>query len=738
MRRMLAVPSHASSQRRGPAYVARALLLVAVVGVANPAPVEAGWSERGPALGGRLSAIVATGQTLIVGSPGGGVWRRTPTTGPAWVAAKNVGLTDYSVTHLEWDVVTPGRLYAVTWNGLYASTNNGDSWTGLINPGGTPAPIRPDQNLPNDPKPFAQLKFSPTERAVFASPPCSGLFYSFDGVNFTQYWPFAGGPTNVNNCIGTIAADPVSKRVYFSTMYWKHFDIPRVYRSNCDPLTWGPGTPCLQWEPANTGLPQSLGIAAMTSVATPGSEYRLMAAVKTMSGDTSFYARSDGSQWKGQTSFGAASWDPRALVYAGSGKEMFHGNVWSVHTLDFVNWYPFKLSGQHADTRGIYFDQVAKKVWTVTDGAGPDGKLANITRWDWIPGSKPTNGVNLGHGRLRVWQAYYAGVVATQNPNKPRRVFLGSMDNHAICSDTLGASWTHKGAPPTGGVGDLFAIQFAPSNPNRAYARSASGSAFMRTTNAGSALTCADVVWEEITFPNQSELNPPRYWSRNTIAIHPTDPEQLYLALLKDVAVIKNAGGPSPTVTHLTIPVTTPGDPPIQPTAVYVDSGGTIYVGTAGHGAYKYDGQSWTEWGLNTNPPAIVTAITRSGGPNPTFWMATSNLLYKGTATGGPWTVSAGGSGWIVSDVAVDPSCPTRVYAAFGFGGWRAQHPGGIAVTSNNGGQWKSITTWSALNQVPITDVEVDPTKPKQVYAASYGRGFWVYDWGPDLPACQP
>src|SRR5438128_10432204 len=113
------------------------------------------WSERGPSLGGRLSAVVPSHELLgspilLVASPGGGVWRIREGESN-WIFPAHFGVGDYSFTHLEWDIHTPGRLYGVTWNGLYATTDNGDSWTALINSGGVPAPLVADQTVVFDP-----------------------------------------------------------------------------------------------------------------------------------------------------------------------------------------------------------------------------------------------------------------------------------------------------------------------------------------------------------------------------------------------------------------------------------------------------------------------------------------------------------------------------------------------------------------------------------------------------------
>jgi hypothetical protein len=708
-------------------------------------PTPSTWSERGPSAGGRLSAIVAAdakGTVLLAASPGGGVWRSVDG-GSTWTFPAQYGLGDNSAVLLEWDAITPGRLFLLTWNGLYATTNNGDSWTNLVNPGGFPAPLQPSQTAMADPKPFAQMVFSPAQRAVFAAIPCSGLYYSFDGVTFTQTWPFPGGSGNSDNCIGTIAADPFSGRVYFSTLARDPFGAAHVFRSNCSSpsVVWQPGTPCLTWQAANSGLPSNAIISTLTSVATTRSSDHLVALTTGAGSNTNTYLTTDGLSWTLQSTQASPSWTPRTLVYTGHGQELFQGNVLASYSSDFgVHWVTFTAPSEHPDVRAIYPDAAAGRVWTVTDGS-MEGSYANVTRWNWMPGSPPVpaTGTNLGHSGLTVWQMYFAGVVPTTGPASSRRVFAGSQDNASLCSDSLGLSgWTSSGSPPGGGAGDIFAFASAPSESNRAYSWSGETVSFARTMNAASASNCAAVAWSTITpsqKPSGAQLVPPTYWSRHALAVHPTNADRLYFAFLLDVGETTNASAATPLVTHHSLPNN------LRPTVVYVDASGAIYLGTAGQGAYKSsdDGMTWSQWGPGITPaPALVTAITSSGGPSLTFWIATTSGLYKGSASGGPWSLSTGGGGYTVSDVTVDPSCPTRVYAAFGFAGILGEHRGGIQFSSNNGSSWSSITSGEVIHQGPVTMVQVDPSQPTTVYAATYGRGFWVYNWGSQLPACSP
>ena len=170
---------------------------------------------------------------------------------------------------------------------------------------------------------------------------------------------------------------------------------------------------------------------------------------------------------------------------------------------------------------------------------------------------------------------------------------------------------------------------------------------------------------------------------------------------------------------------------------MYVDARGVVYAGTEGHGVYysKDDGATWNPGGLNDDSPELVLGIATDGLPDPTEWLATTSGLYR-LAPGGVWTLIDGGGGYVVNDVAVDPNCPSRVYWAKGFVAQRQQHRGGIMVTHNNGATITNITAGSSFHNGPVADVEVDRFDKHYVYAASYGQGFWFYDWGDPMPGC--
>jgi hypothetical protein len=707
----------------------RAVILLAALALAFPELARASgatWSELGPALGGRLDGIVASPadpNVLLVASPGGGVWR-TSQGGGNWQPV-SYGLADYSVFHLEWDRIRPDQLFAVTWSDLYASTDLGDTWTNLTGLGGYPAPLMPSDHG-TDPKPFAQLKFSDSQSVILWGKPCSGLFYSYDGVTFTQHWPFSGGASNPENCLQAIAADDLTGRVYFSSMGWEYFDPAHVYVSTC---AWTATTPCLTWQLANTNLPT--GVIA-TSLAWTGAANRLAAAMPESTGSVNarVFVTLDGNTWAPTSALPDARWDPRPLASPGL-DQLFLGTVVTYQTTDLGStWSSLAVPYEHADTRAVFwhtYDPSHSYLWTANDGAGP-GYLVNMTRWNWVLGSAPSGGTAVSYAGLRVWQPYYVAVTAQHTLQGRPRIFLGTQDNDGVCSDDRGATWGEAGAPPSMGCGDYGSLVFAPSNPNRAYARTCSASV-ARTDNAVSARLCNDVVWTEVD--PAVGVYPPALWTRAMTAVHPTDPDRVYFARVRDVAISTDAGN------TLTPSVEFPGGG-AQPVSVYVDAAGDIYAGTLDKGVFLStdDGGSWTPWALNSPAPRAVMNIAYSSAAGGTFFLATTDGLYR-LVPGGSWTLVTGGGGYTVSDVEVDPGCPNRVYAAFGFVGALGVHRGGVSVSTDNGTTWSSITSGLSLHQAPIPDVQVDPSDSRFLYAAVYGQGAWQYDQG-STPPCPP
>ena len=197
--------------------------------------------------------------------------------------------------------------------------------------------------------------------------------------------------------------------------------------------------------------------------------------------------------------------------------------------------------------------------------------------------------------------------------------------------------------------------------------------------------------------------------------------------------------------------------PAAETHSVYVDDLGVVYAGTNA-GVFRCDvalrtdycqSGGWEPFGLNATPPRYVLAVRKAhpgrGYPDPTFWAATSDGLWRATGSPAPtWQHVAGTSGYVFSDVEPVAGRDHCVYAAMGFIHGAVQHRGGVRFSSDNGATWTSLTAGSSLHNAPVSDVLVQPTsllqppEPRLAWVASWGRGVWQYDWGTALPVeCQ-
>jgi len=685
------------------------------------------WTQNGPSLGGRLTAIVASPtdpNTLVVASPGGGVWRTT-NNGTTWEMPNGYALADFSVLGLEWDRIRPGRLYASTYSDLYATTDLGNTWTNLTVSGGYPAKHSPNRQF-DEANAFAQLRFSPTASVIFWAKRGYGLFYSFDGNSFTQHDPFPGGSNNPDNFIGAIGADESTGKVYFATMNPNPFIPARLYRSTC---AWSASTPCLSWELVNNGLPSQVRIC---SIVYGGSANRMALLLKdnTMSPNSKVFLSTDGINWSNSAPFSTVSWDPRPMIST-SANQLIVGSVLPFVSNDWGgSWNEFSYPYMHPDIRSFFTASYAAAgtyLWATTDGSASSGVYHNISRWNFTPGITPTSPLGINTNGMKTWQAYFMAV-ATQAGTSRKRMYIGSLDNGLVASDDNGVTWVATNTP--GGCADQISMQFAPSNPNRGYAVTCDGSVLAKTDNALIAPTVAGVSWTSITVPGGSGGS--ALWNNASIAIDPTNPDRVCLARMSNMTISENGGG-------IWESHDLPGN--AKPVSAYIAADHAVYITTLDKGIFKTtdNGASWTPFGLNDGSFKAVSKIvhTSAGGAGGTYFAATSKGLYRKLPGGDFEYVDTGGdSSYVVSDVEVDPTCASRIYIAKGYLGSINMHRGGVLVSLDNGNTFKSITSGLSLHQSPVSDLQVDPVNPRFVYAASFGLGGWTYTWQA-LPDCE-
>ena len=717
----------------------------------SPSPPTRTWQELGPRSSGRVSAIAVSDiQHIWAASPGGGVWK-TADGGSHWTWAGNYGLGDFTALDLAFDRNNPNRLYLRTWNGFLVSTDGAAHWkqtlygqgqsgdTSFYQPafmcGVFPACPPYASVTEFEPRPFTQMVFSPRQSILLTALPCGGLQYSTDsGNSFKQLWPFPGAhpETNPDNCIISIAADEATGKVYFASM--ASGDSVHIYRSTGTWMASGPPSG-LRWEKVNQGIS---GRQPAASLAWGGSANRLMAVV---------------TDWSAQPShataylFNGATWTPkpfknprcimsdaRALVWGG-GNDFFVGGVTFGYTANAGDtWVCPELNQQYVDIRSVHADRKLRRVWIGGDQSALESHFV-ISSYPWTPGvslGPPTGSSGLG---ISSWQTYT--VAAPPSGERRDRIIVGAQDVSSACTDDAGAHWHLL---PTDESQSM--IWRKSGSGEVVYSYSTLGT-LQRSTNAGSAPGCANITFTDAS-PPDSLRESKAFVGPHTMAVHPTESNRVYLASGRSIIYTTN-GGAHWAKASFSVPGRS--NPP-SPTSIFVDESGVLYVGTEDGGAFICNDAArlcngsagsgkWEPWGLNSGSPRMITAIVESNAPPAarTFWMATSEGLYRKLPGSSPWTNVAPTPGYVYSDVAVDPTCHTRVYAAVGYLEPVSRSRGGIDVSANNGGNWNSLTQGAPLHNVPITQVILAPGNPARVLASTYGRGSWEYDWG-QLPPC--
>jgi hypothetical protein len=269
---------------------------------------------------------------------------------------------------------------------------------------------------------------------------------------------------------------------------------------------------------------------------------------------------------------------------------------------------------------------------------------------------------------------------------------------------------------------DYVALAVAPSLPSRAYAVTCGD--VLRTDSADAA--CGNVSWTMTSAREDFSLS--LRWSTHLLAVDPLNPDHFAYARINDLGVSRDAGA------SFTIRKLGSGG---QPTAVLWDNMGNLYAGSLSSGVFRSgnDGATFEQLGLHGVGEVRALAWSTAGGGEGTIFAGTTDGLYR-REPGGVFQRVLGGGGYVVSEVTVDPTCATRVYAGFGLD-QTAMHRGGMALSVDGGLTWTSLSVGSEVHKTPVSSIRVHPGDPKHLYVATHGRGVWSFDHGVALPACQ-
>jgi photosystem II stability/assembly factor-like uncharacterized protein len=167
-----------------------------------------------------------------------------------------------------------------------------------------------------------------------------------------------------------------------------------------------------------------------------------------------------------------------------------------------------------------------------------------------------------------------------------------------------------------------------------------------------------------------------------------------------------------------------------------------VYMGFATGGLWKStDGGNHWKALFEEMPNASIGSIgIAPSDPNVVYvGMGEGNNRQSSSIGDGVWGTTDGGAHWThlgleetqaIQRVAVDPTNPQICYVAAGGHLFGSNPERGLYKTIDGGKTWKNVKFLD--NDTGFTDVAIDPSNPKTVYAASYSRRrtWWGFNGG--------
>lgn len=659
------------------------------------------WTSAGPSnIGGRVTAIALhpTNPSIIyMGAASGGGWKSTDG-GGTWA---NIFTQSFTVGSVLLDPTNPEIVYVGTGegnpggvaiypgNGLWRSTNGGQTWTnlGLINTGQI-GRLAIHVSSPN--RIFAaalgRYRSRTQERGVYRS---TNSGASWQRVLF------------VDDTTGAcdVMIDPANPNRVLAGMWTRYrpltYSIISSAVSGLFLSTDGGDT----WTPVTNGFPNnnpSMGRIALA--AAPAQPRIFYAVVSNGTGVMGVYkSTNSGDSWATVST----------NTFGNEGQSWYNINV-AVHPLDtnyvlvgFTNFYRSSNGGttwtssgsnMHVDHHAIAWDMATPTRVVVGNDGGVFTSTTSGTSW--------TKSLNLPISQ------FYAGTVDFQ---LPQRVLGGLQDNGTPRTTTGSANdWQSIYG------GDGFYALVDPTNSNRVYAESQNGG-LGYSTNGGTSFTTGTTGIgasdrKNWCTPIAMDPNTPLTLYTGTHRVYrTTNGMQAWTAISDDLT--RGPNGRIGTITTIDVAKS-------NSSVVYVGTDdGKVSVTTDG-------GTTWTDI-TGTLPIRYVTRVTVDPDSANVMYVTLSGYLedlsdahiYKTTNYGQSWTnIGANLPNIPLNDVIVDPVYRPNLYVAT---------DAGVVYTTNMGASWNVLGT--SLPEVPVHDLTLhSPTR--KLYAFTHGRSAWTID----------
>ena len=524
----------------------------------------------------------------------GGIYR-SEDWGDTWMTTTQ-GLTDTHVTVITFHPEDPSIMLAGTRNGhLFTSTNGGGDWNWVarlspyvvrlyFNPFGAHEAwaITASPWMSEDPPsiyksldPGLTTWQSVSEDFVAFSlafhPTISGTLWASGGSGYVstdggETWsPLESGPPGG---VLDLAIDPIKPNVmYAGTCHYGAFKS-----------TDGGNT----WAEANQGL---AGIVPDYLAVSPANPYEVYAYAQTLG---LLKSNNGGDSWRSldvlRNGFGSAQQNPLA-VDPFTPTRVYLGEGWSPDPLEEA-------------TPSVRISEDGGHSWHVITLTMP----SVLGEWGGnISAVAPHPTIS---GRILAGAIFFP----------PDWTFIGLPSGGIYTSDDYGEHWVHLGpSQPVSGVVD---IAYNPADPQIIYAATR-GTGLLKSSNGG-------LTWQTLLSSLWSESQ-----DIHSVAIHPQDPNTLYVSELGSVYVSRNGGE---TWTYLPLPLYVQRllFAPTEPATLYAGGGSGLYRST--------DGQTWEQApgvppdaGVNglaagRDEERVVVYIGSSGGTISLEAQATSEL----------------------------------------------------------------------------------------------------------------
>lgn len=693
----------------------------------NPSSFSGVWTNLGPVGIDMASSFIpywgiATGRvrgiavhptdpnTLYIGAAAGGIWKST-NGGASWTdKSGQFNLITFGAIAI--DKLSPNTVYAGTgetrWlynnitfegDGLYKTTDGGDTWTKITNGFGTRTQ-------------FSDVEVSPTNSNIVLAALGSG---NWNNQNVTNQgvWRSTDAGITWNRVINSPAAfdvafHPTNGNLAFASTGDQR-ETGGFFKSTDAGATW------IQ---SNTGLPDLTSIGRIQfdiSRSNPSVIYSYIFNSSVISGGRTtcaYKSTNAGSTWE-QISYGdniagsyngttvsdQGSYDLCIAVNPSNASNVFFGNVELSRTDDGSAIYfvrnPAGYSGgngawdcpAHVDIHKINFAPSNSSVIYV----GCDGGVYRSTN----AGSTFTH-VNTGINAIQFYRV-------ASHPTNSNILYGGAQDNGNFSTQNKGAtSWVFTSS------GDGMECFVDYNNGNNVFSSTQNGS-LKRSTNGGA-------NWSEVfSSPVNTTWCAP-YWQ------HPTQPAKIYAALSRKIYMSTSGGDPE-TWSAISSDITTNN----RITSVAHSRVNTNYMMSAASnyttspGVYKStdEGVSWTEITENISfTGANIQRVVADPVNANTYYITrasyTTAQVIKTTDFGITWTdISAGLPAVSANTFFVDPVNTNHVFVGNDFGVYWSSTGGTGWTKLSNGFPFVPVLDFSYFNSGGI----------RLIRAATHGRG---------------